>query len=109
MAGYKGPALFSPAVTKKLAKASKGIPRLVNILCHKILMLAYGQGSYTLTARHLILAINDTEDTQLNWQLRAKLLIMSKLMTTGIVVMSLALLLVGLIYLGITYFTGVID
>ena len=109
VAGYKGPALFLPAVTKKLAKASKGIPRLVNVLCHKILMLAYGQGSYTLTARHLILAINDTEDTQLNWQLRAKLLIMSKLMTTGIVVMSLALLLVGLIYLGITYFTGVID
>ncbi len=64
VAGYKGAPLFEPAITTKIAKASKGIPRLVNILCHKMLMLAYGQGLYRLTKQHLDSAINDTEDAQ---------------------------------------------
>jgi len=62
VAGYKGAALFSSALAKRIAKASKGIPRLVNILCHKMLMLAYGQGQYQLTTTQLQLAIKDTED-----------------------------------------------
>ncbi len=64
VAGYKGAPLFEQAITTKIAKASKGIPRLVNILCHKMLMLAYGQGQYRLTKQHLDAAINDTEDAQ---------------------------------------------
>ena len=118
VAGYKGPTLFSYALTKKLTKASKGIPRLVNVLCHKILMLAYGQGRHTLTARHLILAINDTEDSQSISLLRPQLLINSKLIMASITVVSLVLV-VGLIYLGADYLgvnylatdnsTGVID
>jgi MSHA biogenesis protein MshM len=112
VAGYKGAALFSPAITKKLAKASKGIPRLVNVLCHKILMLAYGQGHYKITLSHLKSAINDTEDTKLFWPLR------SKLMTVTIALVSLALVLsilylsvdyLGVDYLVSDYFTGVID
>lgn len=62
IAGYKGPALISHHLAKKIAKASKGIPRLVNILCHKMLMLCYGEGSYNITVKHLKVAINDTED-----------------------------------------------
>lgn len=62
VAGYKGPALFSQSLAKKIAHASRGIPRLVNILAHKMLMLAYGQGSYQLSNKHLIIAIKDTED-----------------------------------------------
>ncbi len=64
VAGYKGAMLFSRTISTKIAKASKGIPRLVNILCHKMLMLAYGEGQYQLTNKHLQLAINDTEDAQ---------------------------------------------
>ncbi len=64
VAGYKGAPLFEQTITTKIAKASKGIPRLVNILCHKMLMLAYGQGQYRLTKQHLDSAINDTEDAQ---------------------------------------------
>ena len=67
VAGYKGAALFSLAITKRLAKATKGIPRLVNVLCHKMMMLAYGQGHYQITARHLTAAIQDTEDTKSSW------------------------------------------
>ncbi|TPH17805.1 ExeA family protein [Litorilituus lipolyticus] len=61
VAGYKGAELFSKAVIKKITKVSNGIPRLVNILCHKMLMLAYGQGQYQMTKKHLQAAIEDTE------------------------------------------------
>jgi MSHA biogenesis protein MshM len=64
VAGYKGAALFSNALAKKVAKVSQGIPRLVNVLCHKMLMLSYGQGQYQLTNQHLSSAIKDTESTE---------------------------------------------
>ncbi|NMP31926.1 AAA family ATPase [Thalassotalea sp. M1531] len=64
VAGYKGAALFPSILCKKLTKVSKGIPRLVNVLCHKMLMLGYGEGQYLITAKHLALAAKDTEDTQ---------------------------------------------
>ena len=66
VAGYRGADLFPAAICKQLAVASKGIPRLVNILCHKMLMLCYGQGQYQITKQQLKAAINDTEDTKLS-------------------------------------------
>lgn len=63
VAGYKGPALFSAALAKKIAKASKGVPRLVNVICHKMLMLCYGEGSYLMTSKYLLSAAHDTEDS----------------------------------------------
>lgn len=64
IAGYKGQNLFSNALYKRIAKASCGTPRLVNILCHKILMLCYGQGKYVACAKDVSLAIKDTESVQ---------------------------------------------
>ncbi|WP_206485148.1 AAA family ATPase [Thalassotalea sp. G2M2-11] len=61
VAGYKGAALFNRTICQKIAKLSQGIPRLVNILCHKMLMLCYGQGQYQITNGHLKLAAKDTE------------------------------------------------
>ena len=63
VAGYKGASLFPAKVTKNIARASRGVPRLVNILCHKMLMLCYGEGSYQITMKHLMMAAKDTEDT----------------------------------------------
>lgn len=65
VAGYKGALLFNADLCKKVSKATKGIPRLVNILCHKMLMLTYGEGHYKINTRHLQSAIKDTEDTYL--------------------------------------------
>jgi len=65
VAGYKGAILFNANLCQKIAKATKGIPRLVNILCHKILMLTYGEGHYQITTKHLKAAIDDTQDTYL--------------------------------------------
>tara|TARA_R110000803_G_scaffold136893_1_gene203839 strand:- start:4942 stop:5850 length:909 start_codon:yes stop_codon:yes gene_type:complete len=64
VAGYKGASLFTRAIAKKIAKVSNGIPRLVNIICHKMLMLGYGEGRYQLTNKHLTKAIQDTEGMQ---------------------------------------------
>ncbi|WP_426359758.1 ExeA family protein [Pseudocolwellia sp. HL-MZ19] len=66
VAGYKGATLFNTNLCKKIAKATQGIPRLVNILCHKMLMLTYGQGHYQINTKHLKAAIDDTEDTSLS-------------------------------------------
>jgi MSHA biogenesis protein MshM len=64
VAGYKGASLFGRILAKKIAKATNGIPRLVNIICHKMLMLGYGEGNYQLTKKHLSSAIQDTEAMQ---------------------------------------------
>ncbi|WP_312554302.1 AAA family ATPase, partial [Massilia sp.] len=43
VAGHDGARLFSRRAVARLYRASGGIPRLVNILAHKALMLCYGQ------------------------------------------------------------------
>lgn len=68
VAGYKGAELFPTRISQNIARVSKGIPRLVNILCHKMLMLAYGQGHYTMTITLLNTAVQDTESIQNNSQ-----------------------------------------
>lgn len=61
VAGYKGAELFPANVCQEITRVSQGIPRLVNILCHKMLMLAYGQGHYNMTTKLLSMAVDDTE------------------------------------------------
>jgi len=62
VAGYKGAPIFSSSVVNSVYQCSRGIPRLVNMLCHKMLLLAYGEGRHQLTYRDLKLAAEDTED-----------------------------------------------
>lgn len=62
IAGYQGTALFSPSGCRRIAKAARGIPRLINILSHKALLLAFGEGASQVQPRHIRAAINDTED-----------------------------------------------
>jgi MSHA biogenesis protein MshM len=64
VAGYKGAELFPARICQGIARVSKGIPRLVNILCHKMLMLAYGQGHYKMTMKLLKAAVKDTESIE---------------------------------------------
>lgn len=40
---------------------SRGVPRLINILCHKALLLGYSQNKKTITCFNLIKAAKDTE------------------------------------------------
>lgn len=61
VAGFRGAEPFSKRCCALLYKASQGTPRLVNVLCHKALMLAYGEGKNTVEPRHVKMAIMDTE------------------------------------------------
>ena len=61
VAGYTGAQLFDAAAVREITRASGGIPRLVNILAHKSLLAAFGEGRSTVARRHLRRAIADTE------------------------------------------------
>ncbi len=65
IAGYKGPPLMSPKVVSMLHEASRGVPRLANVLCHKVLLLSYGEGQYVVTPKHVRIAVADTADARL--------------------------------------------
>jgi MSHA biogenesis protein MshM len=52
--------VFEPGAALAIARMSGGVPRLINILAHKCLMLAYGEGVHRITAAHLRLAAKDT-------------------------------------------------
>jgi len=62
IAGYRGTTMFGPRVLRKLHRDSRGIPRLINLLCHKSLMAAYGTGCTRIRAVHLRRAALDSED-----------------------------------------------
>ena len=60
VAGHAGAPLFSPGARRSLYRASRGLPRLINILMHKAMLLAYGEGVQQVQRRHLRGAIADT-------------------------------------------------
>ncbi len=60
-AGYNGPFLFSKRALDFLFRTSDGIPRVINILCHKALMVAFGKGERTVQIDHVKSAADDTE------------------------------------------------
>lgn len=61
VAGYNGKPLFDRAAVEGLHRISQGVPRIINVLAHKMLMAAYGQGASNITLQHLQLAASDTE------------------------------------------------
>jgi len=52
--------VFEPAAAAAIASFSGGVPRLVNVLAHKCLMLAYGENEHRVQLRHVKLAALDT-------------------------------------------------
>lgn len=64
ISGYRGAPLFGGLALRQLWRASRGIPRLINILAQKCLMLAYGQGAHQIDSRLVRLAVRDTDDAR---------------------------------------------
>lgn len=87
VAGHRGAEVFNPGLCKRLFKASNGTPRIVNVLCHKALMLAYGEGKQQATSKHVSLAIKDTEAAGVSsgnrWLFLCGLLLMTVLVVGG--------------------------
>ena len=63
-AGYRGARLFSRDAVRQLHRASRGIPRVINILAHKAMMASYGEGARYITDKYVKLAIQDTESAR---------------------------------------------
>lgn len=67
VAGYTGGNLFADDAMEAVYRSSRGIPRLVNILCHKAMMASYGKGKPSVDLPQVLMASRDTEDaTQLS-------------------------------------------
>jgi MSHA biogenesis protein MshM len=60
IAGYAREAMFTDAAVTALHRGSRGVPRLVNILSHKSLLLVFGEGARQVERRHVLAAIGDT-------------------------------------------------
>jgi len=52
--------IFEAAAALAIARFSRGVPRLVNVLANKCLMLAYGENDHRVNTRHVRLAAIDT-------------------------------------------------
>lgn len=59
-AGYSYHQLFDKRALNTIYKASAGIPRLINILCHKALLASYAKGERQVSKNSATAAIRDT-------------------------------------------------
>jgi MSHA biogenesis protein MshM len=60
-AGYIGPELFDCDAHKLLFKISQGVPRVINILCNKAMMLSYASGEFHVHRKHIEAAALDSK------------------------------------------------
>ena len=60
VAGYRGNRLVTQGAVRALHRASRGIPRLINVLAHKSMLLAFGEGAQQVTRHHVRVAASDT-------------------------------------------------
>ena len=67
IAGYSGPALFTERALRSIHLASRGVPRLVNILAHKALLVLFGEGGRQADKRHVRIAVEDTPAASWRW------------------------------------------
>jgi MSHA biogenesis protein MshM len=67
VAGFAGETLFSTGAVGKLHRITGGTPRLVNIVAHKALMLAFSDGRQQVLARHIRDAAADTPEVRRDW------------------------------------------
>lgn len=52
--------IFEPKAVDEIARASAGVPRVINILCDKALLIAYGDGARAVTRAHARAAVADS-------------------------------------------------
>ena len=96
IAGYHGPRLFSQQAVRALHRASRGIPRLVNIVAHKAMIAAFGEGAHLVGARYVQEAIADTESTRLRLSVRRVRVLKAAAAVLGLLLVSAGMLFWGL-------------
>src|SRR3989339_81856 len=67
IAGFAGETLFAGGAVAKLHRITGGTPRLINIVAHKALMLAFGEGRQQVLPKHILDAAADTPEVRRDW------------------------------------------
>jgi len=67
VAGYAGETMFSRTAVARMHRVTSGTPRLVNIIAHKALMLAFGEGRQRVLNSHVRRAAEDTPEARRDW------------------------------------------
>ena len=67
VAKFPGETLFSKGAVNRLYRVTGGTPRLINIIAHKALMLAFSDGRQQVFARHVGDAAADTPEARRDW------------------------------------------
>lgn len=69
VAGYSQGQLFTKRARNLLYKASQGVPRIVNVLSHKALLVAYGRGLRQIDHKAVKIAVDDTDSVStIRWK-----------------------------------------
>ncbi|MBI5918888.1 MAG: AAA family ATPase [Nitrosomonadales bacterium] len=83
IAGSDAETLFGPKAVDGLYRVSRGTPRLVNIMAHKALLMAYGEGRRQVLAHHVHAAAADTPEARRDWLTSAQGRVASLLYRAG--------------------------
>jgi type II secretory pathway predicted ATPase ExeA len=84
-AGYRGPEPFTPRAVVRIAGASAGLTRRINILADKSLLAAFSDGTHAVTPRHVRAAVADSEFAAVA-RSRRPLLVLGAALAAGILI-----------------------
>ncbi len=84
--GYRGPDIFRGGAYRRMAKASRGLTRRINILADKALLAAFAEDTFDVGKRHVNIAVNDSQFTRTRrWGLPEISLILGLVLITAAV------------------------
>ncbi|MBS1211818.1 MAG: family ATPase [Proteobacteria bacterium] len=83
VAGWAGRDLLTVPASWLIHSFSRGTPRLLNIIAHKALMVAYGKGAHRVYASHVRAAAADTEAVRTERGWLPRLWLLALLLATG--------------------------
>ena len=61
IAGFQGTPMFLPRAIDAIYQASRGVPRVINMICNKAMILAYGRGDYAVRRKYVAAAARETD------------------------------------------------
>jgi len=70
IAGFRGDRLFTPSAARLVHRRSGGLPRLINVIAHKAMLLAFSEGVHVVRNEHVGQAVADTPAARQHWTWR---------------------------------------
>lgn len=85
-AGYRGPDVFTRQAVSRIARASEGLTRRINILADKSLLSAFTVDTHAVTDRHARAAIADSDFTPLRRRWRRPAAYAAAILAVGVAI-----------------------